>query len=83
MENNIEEKYLGEFDDIQKVFQLLCSLFPDVEFDLDYEFGNLNKYVIKVNDFDFYKTNKKFKNWIDIFRKKYPKLKFFCCFQNF
>lgn len=82
-EQEIVETYSGELDDFLSIIDKLQSLFPKIGWDMRFEGGNLNKFTILCNDWDFYFTDKKFKNWTAILRKKFPKVKFFCAYLNF
>lgn len=67
---------------ISKVVFSLSEKFPEYDWDIKYE-EQMGKYCILVNNYDFYFNNKKFRNWLKILRKKYPKAKFFCAYKNF
>lgn len=67
---------------IDKIVFSLSDKFNQFDWDVYFDEG-IGKYCIFVNDCDFYFNSKKFRNWLKILRKKYPKTKFFCAFKNF
>lgn len=69
---------------IEDIIFTLDKMFNNILFDIDeVTFGDgSKKYCIYVSDFDFYMKDKKFKKWCEILRKKYPKVKWFCAYQN-
>jgi len=66
---------------IDKVVFTLADKFPEYDWDVYYE-DKIGKYCVLVNDWDFYISNK-FNKWKQILRKKYPNVKWFCCYKNF
>lgn len=66
---------------ISKVVLTLADKFDEYDWDV-YKDEQIGKYCILVNDYDFYRSDK-FRKWLKILRKKYPKVKFFCAYKNF
>jgi hypothetical protein len=64
---------------LDKIFEK-DGIFFDVEIERFDNEGVL--YKIWVSDFDFYFKSKKFVKILNVLRKKYPKVKFFCYYQN-
>lgn len=81
-DGKLEEKFPGEFEQINLVMDKLEALFPDSKFKLDYEYGNIQKFMIVCNNYELIIQNKKFRTWIDILRKKFPKLRYFCAYRS-
>lgn len=81
MSELIDEKYVGEIDEITNIVSKLSDVFPHISFSIDYEFGNIQKFKIVCSDFDFYMKCKKFKAWRKILEKKYPRACYFCVYR--
>ena len=69
---------------IEDVILALDKVFDDIYFDLEEIIhGDKTKiWCIYVSDLDFYLKDSKFKKWKTILKKKYPKVRWYCCYQS-
>jgi hypothetical protein len=67
---------------IDEVLHILRDKFADVKWQANYDEG-LKQYCVLVNDYDFYRSDKRFMTWKTLLRKKYKNIKFFFAYKKF
>lgn len=67
---------------VNELLHTLKEKFSEVKWDAYYDEG-LKMHCILVNDYDFYRLDKKFNTWKDILRKKYKNERFFFAYKKF
>lgn len=67
---------------VDELLHTLREKFGQVKWDAYYDEG-LKQHCVLVNDYSFYKDDKKFKTWKEVLRKKYKGFKFFFAYKKF